>query len=29
MIVNGKINRILDTGATAIVEFEIPAYQGK
>lgn len=29
MIVNGHISRVLDTGATAIVEFEIPAYQGK
>ena len=29
MVVQGKISRILDTGTTAIVELEIPQYQGQ
>lgn len=29
MVVQGKVTRILDTGATAIVELEIPQYQGQ
>lgn len=29
MVVQGKVTRILDTGTTAIVELEIPQYQGQ